>query len=82
MPGKLKKMQYQMRFATLHSLQSRLLAPHDWHLWTPRKGIWNFTNPAVVGHNEILEMYKAYIDLSFEWVNFTLEEQAKVIIAP
>ncbi|KAI6702207.1 hypothetical protein NL676_011343 [Syzygium grande] len=45
-------------------------------------GIWNFTNPGVVSHNEILEMYREYIDPSFTWKNFTLEEQAKVIIAP
>lgn len=45
-------------------------------------GIWNFTNPGVVSHNEILEMYKEYIDSDFKWTNFTLEEQAKVIIAP
>ncbi|RRT41921.1 hypothetical protein B296_00028378 [Ensete ventricosum] len=46
------------------------------------RGIWNFTNPGAVSHNEILEMYKSYIDPSFKWVNFTLEEQAKVIVAP
>lgn len=46
------------------------------------RGIWNFTNPGVVSHNEILEMYKEYINPSFKWVNFTLEEQAKVIVAP
>lgn len=45
-------------------------------------GIWNFINPGVVSHNEILEMYKEYIDSDFKWTNFTLEEQAKVIIAP
>ncbi|XP_039122405.1 trifunctional UDP-glucose 4,6-dehydratase/UDP-4-keto-6-deoxy-D-glucose 3,5-epimerase/UDP-4-keto-L-rhamnose-reductase RHM3 [Dioscorea cayenensis subsp. rotundata] len=45
------------------------------------RGIWNFTNPGVVSHNEILEMYKKYIDPGFEWANFTLEEQAKVIVA-
>ncbi|GFS38599.1 NAD-dependent epimerase/dehydratase family protein [Actinidia rufa] len=46
------------------------------------RGIWNFTNPGVVSHNEILEMYKDYIDPNFKWVNFTLDEQAKVIVAP
>ncbi|KAL0328388.1 UNVERIFIED_CONTAM: trifunctional UDP-glucose [Sesamum calycinum] len=46
------------------------------------RGIWNFTNPGVVSHNEILEMYKKYIDPDFKWANFTLEEQAKVIVAP
>jgi hypothetical protein len=45
------------------------------------RGIWNFTNPGVVSHNEILEMYQQYIDPGFSWKNFTLEEQAKVIIA-
>ncbi|XP_004244296.2 trifunctional UDP-glucose 4,6-dehydratase/UDP-4-keto-6-deoxy-D-glucose 3,5-epimerase/UDP-4-keto-L-rhamnose-reductase RHM1 [Solanum lycopersicum] len=45
-------------------------------------GIWNFTNPGVVSHNEILEMYKKYINPEFKWSNFTLEEQAKVIVAP
>ncbi|KAL0399509.1 UNVERIFIED_CONTAM: trifunctional UDP-glucose [Sesamum radiatum] len=46
------------------------------------RGIWNFTNPGVVSHNEILEMYREYIDPQFKWTNFTLEEQAKVIVAP
>mgnify|MGYP004711440203 CR=1 FL=1 len=46
------------------------------------KGIWNFTNPGVISHNEILEMYRAYIDPNFKWTNFALEEQAKVIVAP
>ncbi|KAK4486804.1 hypothetical protein RD792_006605, partial [Penstemon davidsonii] len=46
------------------------------------RGIWNFTNPGVVSHNEILEMYKKYIDPEFKYTNFTLEEQAKVIVAP
>ncbi|RRT80676.1 hypothetical protein B296_00003156 [Ensete ventricosum] len=45
-------------------------------------GIWNFTNPGVISHNEILEMYRDYIDPNFTWKNFTLEEQAKVIVAP
>ncbi|CAM8957698.1 unnamed protein product [Rhodiola kirilowii] len=44
-------------------------------------GIYNFTNPGVVSHNEILEMYKKYINPEFSWSNFTLEEQAKVIVA-
>ncbi|KAM7251744.1 hypothetical protein ACFE04_023627 [Oxalis oulophora] len=45
------------------------------------RGIWNFTNPGVVSHNEILEMYKKYINPEFKWSNFTIEEQAKVIVA-
>ncbi|PRQ27422.1 putative UDP-glucose 4,6-dehydratase [Rosa chinensis] len=45
------------------------------------RGIWNFTNPGVISHNEILEMYRDYIDPKFKWQNFDLEEQAKVIVA-
>ncbi|CAN1351784.1 Trifunctional UDP-glucose 4,6-dehydratase/UDP-4-keto-6-deoxy-D-glucose 3,5-epimerase/UDP-4-keto-L-rhamnose-reductase RHM1 [Linum perenne] len=45
------------------------------------RGVWNFTNPGVVSHNEVLEMYREYIDPKFEWKNFTVEEQAKVIVA-
>jgi hypothetical protein len=31
---------------------------------------------------QILELYKQYIDPEFSWSNFSLEEQAKVIVAP
>ncbi|KAK6251235.1 hypothetical protein SCA6_005240 [Theobroma cacao] len=44
--------------------------------------IWNFTNPGVLSHNEILEIYRDYINSNFTWKNFTLEEQAKVLAAP
>ena len=46
------------------------------------RGIWNFTNPGVISHNQILELYRDYIDPKFKWENFNLEEQAKVIVAP
>ncbi len=36
----------------------------------------------MVNHNEILDMYQQYIKPRFSWKNFTIEEQAKVIIAP
>ena len=45
-------------------------------------GIMNFTNPGAISHNEILELYKQYIDSNLTWQNFTVEEQAKVIVAP
>jgi len=44
-------------------------------------GIYNFTNPGVVSHNECLDLYKKYYRPDFTWENFTLEEQAKVIVA-
>ena len=45
-------------------------------------GIMNFTNPGAISHNEVLELYKQYVDKDFAWSNFTIEEQAKVIKAP
>jgi len=44
-------------------------------------GIYNFTNPGCISHNQILELYKQYIDPTFEYKNFNLDEQAKVIKA-
>ena len=42
-------------------------------------GTINFTNPGTITHNEILEMYAQYVDPSFTWNNFSIEEQDKVI---
>ena len=44
-------------------------------------GIYNFTNPGAISHNEVLALYKKYINPDFAWKNFSLEEQAKVIKA-
>ncbi|MGC2310397.1 MAG: NAD-dependent epimerase/dehydratase family protein [Candidatus Babeliaceae bacterium] len=46
------------------------------------KGIYNFTNPGTISHNEILDLYKKYIDPAFTYKNFTVEEQAQVVKAP
>ncbi|BDA42934.1 Trifunctional UDP-glucose 4,6-dehydratase/UDP-4-keto-6-deoxy-D-glucose 3,5-epimerase/UDP-4-keto-L-rhamnose-reductase [Coccomyxa sp. Obi] len=45
-------------------------------------GIMNYTNPGAISHNEIMELYKSYVDPEFTWKNFTVEEQAEVIKAP
>ena len=42
-------------------------------------GTINLTNPGVISHNEILEMYKEYVDQSFIWENFSVEEQREII---
>jgi 3,5-epimerase/4-reductase len=44
-------------------------------------GLFNFTNPGVVSHNDILEGYKREIDPSFWFANFSEEEQSKVLKA-
>lgn len=44
-------------------------------------GTINLTNPGLVSHNQILEMYKEIVDPSFTWKNFSLEDQAKILAA-
>jgi len=44
-------------------------------------GVYNFTNPGAISHNEILDLYKKHIDPDFWYENFTEEEQAKVLKA-
>lgn len=46
-----------------------------------KTGVYNFTNPGVISHNQILALYKKYIDPTFTWKNFTLEEQGKILKA-
>ena len=42
-------------------------------------GTYNMTNPNLVEHNEILDLYKKYVDNSFEWENFDIIEQSKIL---
>lgn len=42
-------------------------------------GTYNFTNPGVISHNEILEMYREIVDPAFTWKNFSIEEQDKIL---
>ncbi len=42
-------------------------------------GMYNFTNPGKISHNEILQMYKDIVDPTFTWKNFTIDEQDKIL---
>lgn len=44
-------------------------------------GVFNFTNPGAISHNEVLSMFKSMICPSFEWKNFSLSEQAQILKA-
>lgn len=44
-------------------------------------GTINLTNPGLISHNEILEMYRDIVDPSFTWKNFSKEEQSKILDA-
>lgn len=41
----------------------------------------NLVNPGLISHNEILEMYKEIVDPDFTWNNFSIEEQAKILLS-
>jgi len=45
-------------------------------------GIYNFTNPGAISHNEVLQLYKDYCSPNYTWKNFSLEEQDKILAAP
>ena len=42
-------------------------------------GTMNLTNPGLISHNEILEMYRDIVDPNFSWKNFSHEEQRKIL---
>lgn len=44
-------------------------------------GTVNLTNPGLISHNEILQIYKEIVDPSFTWKNFSAEEQRSILAA-
>lgn len=42
-------------------------------------GTMNFTNPGLISHNEILDMYKEIVDPDFVYENFSAEAQRKIL---
>jgi dTDP-glucose 4,6-dehydratase len=42
-------------------------------------GTVNLTNPGLIEHNEILQMYQEIVDPEFQWKNFSLEEQRLIL---
>lgn len=45
------------------------------------KGKYNFVNPGTISHNQILDLYRLYVDPNFTYANFTIEEQDKILKA-
>jgi dTDP-4-dehydrorhamnose reductase len=44
-------------------------------------GVYNFTNPGAISHNEVLSLYRDIVNPSFTWKNFSIEEQSKILKA-
>ena len=42
-------------------------------------GTLNLTNPGLISHNEILDMYREYVDHDFTWENFSVEDQNEIL---
>jgi len=46
-----------------------------------KTGTINLTNPGLISHNEILEMYKEIVDNNFKWENFSIDEQNDILLS-
>jgi nucleoside-diphosphate-sugar epimerase len=44
-------------------------------------GTINLTNPGLVSHNEILEMYRDIVVPNFQWENFNIQEQNQILLS-
>jgi 3,5-epimerase/4-reductase len=42
-------------------------------------GSINLTNPGLISHNDILEMYREIVDEDFKWDNFNIDEQREIL---
>lgn len=45
-------------------------------------GNYNFVNPGVISHNQIVELYKKYVNPNHQYENFTVEEQNQILKVP
>lgn len=45
------------------------------------KGNFNFVNPGALSHNQVLDLYREYVDPNHTYENFTIEEQDKMLKA-
>ena len=44
-----------------------------------KTGTYNCTNPGIISHNEILDLYKKIVDRDFTWKNMSIEEQSRIL---
>ena len=44
-----------------------------------KTGTWNCTNPGTISHNEILDLYRQFVQSDFTWENFTIEDQSLIL---
>jgi 3,5-epimerase/4-reductase len=78
---KISKYEYVVDIPNSNSILYDLLPLSMKMAATGLTGVYNFTNPGAISHNEVLSLFKQYVRPDFTWKNFSLEEQAKVIKA-
>ena len=44
-------------------------------------GVYNFTNPGAISHNDVLALYTEIVDPTFTWKNFSLQQQSEILKA-
>lgn len=75
------------RYAKVINIPNSMTILHDLLPLIPEmanrklSGTYNFVNPGTLSHNEILDLYKKYIDPNFSYTNFTIEEQNSILKA-
>ena len=45
------------------------------------KGCFNFVNPGTLSHNQLLDLYIEYVDPTYSYQNFTIEEQNRILLS-
>jgi 3,5-epimerase/4-reductase len=72
-----KVIDVQNSVTVLHDMLPVALAMADRKI----TGMFNFTNPGTVSHNEVLDLFTKHIEPGFKYANFTEEDQAKILKA-
>lgn len=78
---KLTRYDHVVNIPNSHSILTDLLPAAILLAENKETGVYNFTNPGAISHNEVLTLFRDIVRPTFAWKNFTLDEQAKVIKA-
>ncbi len=78
---KLTRYDHVVNIPNSHSILADLLPAAILLAEHKETGVYNFTNPGAISHNEVLTLFRDIVRPTFVWKNFSLDEQAKVIKA-
>ncbi len=78
---KLTRYDHVVNIPNSHSILADLLPAAILLAENKETGVYNFTNPGSISHNEVLTLFRDIVRPTFAWKNFSLDEQAKVIKA-